>query len=134
MALQGTLIKLADGGYGFESKSFWTKNRDIIGNGGTPYRITHVWKLASWRVSGMGWAAEESAIGKPATSDGGRVHVYLGNGISFDGHLDGGGQSQAISVTEEPHPCPKVRNGVETRWNSSREQWEKLLRKGWVAA
>jgi hypothetical protein len=27
---------------------------------------------------------------------------------------------------------PKVRAGVETRWNDGR--WEKLLRKGWVAA
>ena len=32
----------------------------------------------------------------------------------------------------EPVPMPKVRKGIETRYRNGR--WEKLLKKGWVAA
>jgi hypothetical protein len=34
--------------------------------------------------------------------------------------------------SERPIPPPKVRAGIEVRYTSGR--WEKLLRKGWVAA
>ena len=34
----------------------------------------------------------------------------------------------------EPIPCPKVKKGVETRWNDSRGWWEKMLKKGWTCA
>src|SRR5688572_25756657 len=36
--------------------------------------------------------------------------------------------------TEEPIPCPKVRRGIETRWNGTYGRWEKLLKVGWVPA
>lgn len=29
-------------------------------------------------------------------------------------------------------PCPKVRRGVQTRWNGIDGKWEKLIKKGWV--
>ena len=137
MSLQGKLIKLDDGGFGFEYTAIHTRYsdpNDVIGKSAKPSKVTQVWKLSHWRIGGMGWASEESAIGKPATCRDSRVHVYLGNGISLDGELLGGGSAKSISLVEEPLPCPKVRKDIETRWNSSREQWEKLLRKGWVAA
>jgi hypothetical protein len=44
------------------------------------------------------------------------------------------GNRQAERDAREPIPCPKVRVGVETRWNRYTSQWEKLLKKGWVRA
>ena len=43
------------------------------------------------------------------------------------------GQTQAEIIENTPIPCPKVRTGIETRWNSRYEFWEKYLKaKGWV--
>ena len=133
--MDGKLIKLSDGGFGIEVKSIFTRYGGDVLSDGTPSKITHVWKLSTWRITGMGWASEESAIGKDATLRYGRVHVYLGNGVSLDGDLPEGDSTKAISVTEEPFPCPKVRKDMETRWNSSKERWEKYSKvKGWIAA
>jgi len=44
------------------------------------------------------------------------------------------GDQQAERETREPIPCPKVRAGVETRWNRYESRWEKLLKRGWVPA
>ncbi len=44
-----------------------------------------------------------------------------------------GGQP-AARIEKRAIPCPKVRAGVETRWNTIESRWEKLLKRGWVAA
>lgn len=47
---------------------------------------------------------------------------------------NGGATTPTPSLTRrEPVPCPKVRKGIETRWNP-RGWWEKRLAKGWTAA
>jgi hypothetical protein len=72
----------------------------------------------------------EDAIGREATIQDGRVSVYCGNGNYLDGGLVDGGQTKSIKTETIDVPRPKCR--VETRWRDGR--WEKLLRKGWVAA
>ena len=43
------------------------------------------------------------------------------------------GQTKCIKQEVIPIPCPKVRKGVETRWNNGR--WQKYLKsEGWVTA
>jgi len=42
------------------------------------------------------------------------------------------GKTQSIETTIEDIPCPKVRKGIETRWENGR--WEKLLKSGWKPA
>lgn len=34
----------------------------------------------------------------------------------------------------EDIPLPKVRNGIKTRWNGDKGQWEKELKSGWCLA
>ena len=46
--------------------------------------------------------------------------------------LPHGGRTQSEFREEIPIPCPRVRKGIETRYECGR--WEKLLRKGWVPA
>lgn len=41
-------------------------------------------------------------------------------------------KAQAIHYTKEQIACPKVRNGVETRYRDG--AWQKLLKRGWVRA
>ena len=48
-------------------------------------------------------------------------------------YLKDQGQTQSIDTIIEPIPCPKVRKGIETRWQNG--QWEKYMKsKGWVSA
>jgi hypothetical protein len=42
------------------------------------------------------------------------------------------GVTKAVLIKRTPIHAPKVRKGIELRWNCGR--WEKLLRKGWVPA
>ena len=73
------------------------------------------------------------AIDRAATSAGGFVSCYLGDGAYFRARMPLLGQTPALSITETPIPRPKVRVGVETRYRDGR--WEKLLKaRGWVAA
>lgn len=39
------------------------------------------------------------------------------------------GKTQSIETTIEDIPCPKIRKGIETRFENGR--WEKLLKSGW---
>ena len=41
-------------------------------------------------------------------------------------------KTQSIETTIEDIPCPKVRKGIETRFENGR--WEKLLKSGWKPA
>lgn len=65
---------------------------------------------------------------------------YTGNGAFRDQLwrawvLPGGGQQKAVHTVRRAIPPPKVKAGIETRWNSDRERWEKYLKtKGWVPA
>jgi len=49
-----------------------------------------------------------------------------------DLYLVDGGKTQSIETITEDIPCPKVRNGIETRFENGR--WEKLLKTGWKLA
>ena len=42
------------------------------------------------------------------------------------------GQTKPLHTREEPIPCPRVRKGIKTRWESW--HWQKLLKQGWVPA
>ena len=47
--------------------------------------------------------------------------------------LTNGGQTKAEKIEHIDVPCPKVRKGVQTRWE--RGHWQKYLKtSGWVAA
>ena len=50
----------------------------------------------------------------------------------IDLYLIDGGKTQSIETVTENIPCPKVRKGIETRWENGR--WEKLLKSGWKPA
>lgn len=47
-------------------------------------------------------------------------------------YLQDGGSTKSIHSENFLIPCPKVRKGIETRWNGY--YWQKLLKKGWVSA
>ncbi len=56
------------------------------------------------------------------------------NGARYD-------QSLALYLSGEKNimiyqdvPCPKVRTGINTRWNGDNGCWEKELKKGWYIA
>jgi hypothetical protein len=49
-------------------------------------------------------------------------------------HLKDGGKTKNIKYEVIPIPCPKVKTGINTRWNSHKECWEKELKKGWCTA
>lgn len=47
--------------------------------------------------------------------------------------LPGGGKQQAGRVDKEEYPCPRVKKGIETKYESG--EWFKYLKsKGWVPA
>ena len=50
----------------------------------------------------------------------------------IDLYLVDGGKTQSIETVTEDIPCPKVRKGIETRWENGR--WEKLLKSSWKPA
>jgi hypothetical protein len=60
----------------------------------------------------------------------GRYGGTLSNGARFYVRIDPRGQ--AVKIEETPIPCPKVRAGMETRFE--RGSWQKYLKaQGWVA-
>ena len=121
MALHGTIIALESLQYGFEY---------VTTNYNEPTRIRQVWPIESLRTEGMSYCRNDEAIGKPASVTDGRVSCYLGNGNWVKGALPDGGKTKATILETTPIPRPKCR--VETRWHGGR--WEKLTRRGWVAA
>lgn len=46
-------------------------------------------------------------------------------------HLKDGGKTKSIKFERSPVPRPKVKSGIELRWNGSHQRWEKLLKNGW---
>lgn len=123
MALNGTLVQLPQGKIGFAFKN---------GHYREPKITTHVWEIAAYKWRGS-YVDVKDAIGKPATLHDGRVSCYMGNGSYIDGALEHGGQTQAISVETTDAAPPKVRKGIEIRWQDGR--WQKYSKKdGWVAA
>jgi hypothetical protein len=98
-------------------------------------KITFMW----WKV--------ESTKGNPyhcERPEPGDIAVYQSDGRTWqtrrpDTHRSSGsittvgdGNTKADHVETVSAPSPKVRGGVQTRWYQGR--WEKLLKKGWVAA
>ena len=127
-ATMGKFIKLDNGGYGFQDESVWHDK---------PKKTVWVWPLSHWKIGGMGCGRVEDAIGKDATSRGGTVSVYLGNGTHLTAWMPEGDQTKALTVEEVDIPCPKVRAGMETRWHSWGHpgRWEKYTKtKGWIPA
>jgi hypothetical protein len=49
-------------------------------------------------------------------------------------YLKDGGSTKAIHVESVAIPCPKVRKGINTRWNDWKGHWEKELKTGWEPA
>ncbi len=85
-----------------------------------------------WRVDRV--TSSPYTHGWPKTGD-----VVTSNGSN---HWSGPGYSVWFPGDREcersetrPIPCPKVRAGIETRWNRYQGgRWEKLLKRGWVPA
>jgi hypothetical protein len=121
MSLTGKLIQ-------FDARTLAVEYQATIYN--EPKVIRNVWPLGYYRFRGMSAISIEDAIGREATIQDGRVSVYCGNGNYLDGGLVDGGQTKSIKTETIDVPRPKCR--VETRWRDGR--WEKLMRKGWVAA
>lgn len=123
MALNGTIIDLGNGTFGFEY-------RDSDYN--KPELMRQVWPIASLQTRGsMSYCRNEEAIGKPATIQDGRVSCYLGNGNYVHGTLPELGATKSIVLEITPAPRPKCRS--ELRWYAGR--WQKYsARKGWISA
>jgi hypothetical protein len=117
--LRGTIIDMGSGHYGFEYRT--TLYND-------PVEVRQVWILDRVWTAGMSWADPKSAFGKPASLHYGVMSCYLGNGNYLSGEI---APDKPADICESlPVPRPKCR--IETRWHYGR--WEKLLRRGWVAA
>jgi len=57
---------------------------------------------------------------------------YLDPYIYID--LIKGPKTESTKTDIIPIICPKVRSGINTRWNGSKGLWEKQLKKGWCTA
>ncbi len=122
MPEQNIIIAMPAGKFGYQSTS---PEYD------KPLTRTWIWPLVNPRIEGMCGNSFENAIGRDATCRNGHVSCYLGNGSYFRAEMPDLGSTKALSITEAPVACPKVRGTTETRWHEYR--WEKLTRKGWVA-
>ena len=119
--LNGTIIAHGSD-FAFESKSPMMNE---------PKMVRHVWLLTNCRTNGYSWFDPKSAIGKPATLSGRTASCYMGNGNYLNGQL---ADDKAILVEVTDIPRPRVRAGIETRWNTMKSRWEKNLKSGWTAA
>lgn len=79
--------------------------------------------------------------GEPVEADGRASGLYhlprhrRVNGDYLTVSLVHGGETTAEHVVDVSVLCPKVRAGVETRWNRYTGTWEKCLKtRGWVPA
>jgi hypothetical protein len=48
-------------------------------------------------------------------------------------YLTDGNQTKSKKFETMDIPCPKVKSGINTRWNPWKGYWEKELKKGWCA-
>ena len=48
--------------------------------------------------------------------------------------LINGEKTRLIKFEKIPIPCPKVRKGINTRYNGNKGYWEKELKPGWCSA
>lgn len=94
-----------------------------------PVRLRYYWRVVS--TTGNPWHGS-----RPAAGDRCR---YNGHEVWSTSREEGGStgsvrqkEGAADYIEREPVPAPKVRRGVELRWREGR--WQKLLKKGWVAA
>jgi hypothetical protein len=90
-----------------------------------------------WPVRREARADVERFIGlTPARGHAGFFSVadpWYPGGRRVDLTLKDGGSTQPIATESRPLPCPKVRAGIETRYEAGR--WRKYLKaKGWVDA
>jgi hypothetical protein len=46
-------------------------------------------------------------------------------------NLKDGGKTRPVKSEKFQIPQPKVRVGIQVRWNENRHRWEKLLKTGW---
>lgn len=120
MALNGKIIDLGRGQLAFEYHTTLYNE---------PMQTRDVWPLTSWKTSGYSYCTETDAIGKPATITDGQVSCYLRNGNYLKGTIDGSAKSIIHELLPVPRPT-RVRS--ELRWHYG--QWQKLTRKGWIAA
>ncbi len=97
-----------------------------------PIRYSHYWP-----VRRIPRDEATNIIGKQAVHAG--VGAYCaktddrpGCGFWVQLPLLNGGQTMPIVTEREPIPCPKVRKGIETRYERGR--WEKHLKTGWTVA
>jgi hypothetical protein len=93
-----------------------------------PVEYTVLWRVTRVARSPYrpGFPADGDVLQDVGSSCG--VANYHGDGYSV--HFPS--TQKACESSERPIPPPKVRAGIEVRYTSGR--WEKLLRKGWVAA
>ena len=91
-------------------------------------------KVMYWPIERRACDIAEDLIGMPLTlsRDWEFLYSIRQHGMTrFEYRL--GGDKQASHVEEAEIPAPKVRKGIETRWN--RERWEKYSkREGWIPA
>jgi hypothetical protein len=103
-------------------------------NWSEPTRVIMYYPLSEDRSSGAPWRLEGRAVvstgygewrGAPEDPDFWQLRNATAVALNGD-------KTEAVKVEREPIPCPKVRAGIQTRWHEGR--WEKLMKKGWVAA
>lgn len=119
MALQGKIISLGPDKFGFEYHHTDPNKPEVC---------RQVWAVANCGTNGMSYCTTADAIGRDATMTDGHVSYYLGHGNYFRGYV--GGNTPSISIEWSPVPAPRGKS--EKRWHYGK--WEKLTRKGWVAA
>ena len=72
-------------------------------------------------------------LGQVLHNRGTGIYGYrLPGGRDVTVYLKDGGRTQAVKIEQEAIPCPKVRKGIETRWQGT--YWQKLLKTGWTVA
>ena len=117
MTLQGTLRRLG--------------NNWIIEHKST-IQDTPVWRITTWQVIDV---SRRTPYGPaPDMSDGLTVEAVRDRD-AWQAHEHGNylilETNHVGTAREEPYPCPKVRNGIETRYQSG--AWQKYLKtKGWI--
>lgn len=92
--------------------------------------LKRLWWLVE-RTTGNPWNASRPTLGNTARPCGhGIWHTWNPENIST-GYVYVDGTKEAVFVEMLPVPCPKIRSGILTRWNSG--AWEKCTKtKGWI--
>lgn len=120
---------------------------DVWALDGTPVRSVLKWKMCravqtmvnyEWETPEHRALAIAEITSKPVKSnerwsDDGRGEVYWSQDRGGFKFFLLGSRVADIQI-REPFPCPRVRKGIETRWNDS-QGWQKYLKsEGWVTA